>query len=244
MKRNLVVSLMLLVMIVLTGCGKTHNEDIVKKYKDYWDYSLGKYEVTSEIEDDNGGGSGGLTWNTYSVYTFKFKDENGLNKSISISNYYTDFNDEINFAAAEILEKELQQELEKHDFSKMNQIAYIGNDSPSIYIYLAVIDSSKKLYDSKTGVNFRKINLKNASDYNFKKHYSTSMKLRDKIENIPNIKEILQEEYGFILDGNSNDRIEFVIYDNDNTKFAHYYLTYDGFNYMWEDINTNSSQNN
>lgn len=240
MKKNIVEIILIGILVgCLMGCGGTNwNEKIDSAYKEYWDYSLGKYHVTSEKMSDNGAGKGGLGWNDYIEYTFKFEDANGKTREIVIDNLYEyiDFNNKLKYIASIYLKEELVNEIKKHDFSRLNKILYNNVFYADLSsIDLKIIDESIKLYDVKRGIKFKDLSLKNMRKNNIDATYIIEIILADSIDNTPNLKNVLEDTWSFIFKeyGNSNSKIVFMVREPNVFGYTKYSLNYDGANYNW-----------
>ena len=187
----------LFVLILLTGCGgKTHKENVVKKYKDYFDYSLGDYSYSYEETDDNGGGSGLLSWNNYRIYNITYKDSNYNKRTIKIANYYSDFNNEILSAVDSILNDEVQKLFKKRE-SKYLKDKTMYND---LYVSFERLDKSRDLYDSNYGVSFKDLNINNMEDYNIRLVLKLDLILSDSLDKDPELNDEIINYVKFIYE--------------------------------------------
>lgn len=194
MKKVLSIVLML---VLLTGCGGTnHKENVVKKYKEYFDYSLGDYSYNYEETDDNGGGSGGFTWNNYRVYNITYKDSNYNKRTIKISNYYSDFNNEILYAVNSILNEEVHKLFNKRE-SKYIKDKTMYND---LYVSFIRLDDNKELYDSTSGVKFSDLTINNIEENNLRLVLTLDLILSDPLDEVPELNDEIIKYVKFIYD--------------------------------------------
>lgn len=238
MKKKIILNIFVMLGIVcLTGCGnKLHKENIDETYKDYWNYSLGNYEVNYKINDDNGSnGSGGLTTNKWYDYTFTFSDIDNNLRNITISNYnIKDFNDKISGAAAFFLLKDIEKLFKNRSFQEVE-----GIDpwySTLISCEANRIDKNINLYDSKKGLKFTELTLNTLSENNINIEIGTTVRLDGSINDYPNLKQKLIDDVKFIFENYeySNIKFNFTVDPSDDWYSTEYYLSYDGYNYNWE----------
>ena len=193
MKKILSIVLMLL---LLTGCGATnHKENVVKKYKDYFDYSLGNYSYSYEETDDNGGGSGLFSWNNYRVYNITYKDSNYNKRTIKIANYYKDFNNEILSAVDSILNSEVSKLFNKKPQYIIDKTMY--ND---LYVSFIRLDDSYDLYDSTRGVKFSDLTINNLEENNIRLVLKLDLILSDPLDEDPELNDEIINYVRFIYE--------------------------------------------
>lgn len=219
------ILLCIMLMLVLTGCGKTkYREDISKTYKDYWDYSLGNYTLTSENE--------GKSWTNY---IFRFNDINDVSRTIVVSNKdINDFNEKILYAANYFLSEDV---LDIFTNKNIEQVEGINTkyDVSSID-EVKKVDEYKNLYDSTSGLKFRNLSLKNLNDNNIKITLYTTVELDGSIEDYPNLKDKLLSDVKFIFEDYDYQNIvyKFSVEPSDDWYRSYYILSYDGYNYNWK----------
>lgn len=220
------------ICFITTGCLKEYKkEDIMKKYSDYWKYSLGDYTYT--VKDiDNGGDAGGLSKTYYKIFNINFKDSKSQNRSISLTNDYTDFDWEIKNAVGSYIRTEVDSIAANSNVINTNGI----NVSKSYSVSLDVIDSSIKLYDSNKGVKFKDLSVKNLADNNLKLKLKIDVSLSETIDKYPNIKDILFSYVKEFYALNNNIETQFFIKEP-TTNYSYnkkLILTYSNSQYNWE----------
>lgn len=237
MKNKIILSIVscLTVLLATTGCGNEwHKENIDETYKDYWNYSLGNYEVNYEVNDDNGSnGSGGFTTNKWYDYTFTFKDINNNSRDITISNYnIEDFNDKIANAAASLLEEDIKNIFQNRNFQKIDGV---NASYALVYCDVQRINNNINLYDSNNGLKFNELSLSTLSKNNINIELHTSISLDKSINDYPTLKEKLLNDVKFIFENYeySNIKFRFTVHPSDDWYSTEYYLNYDGYNYNW-----------
>ena len=238
MKKKLLLGLLSVgfVLGLATGCGvEKHTENIDETYKDYWNYSLGDYEVSYVESDDNGSnGSGGFTTNKWYDYTFTFRDINNNSRNITISNYnIKDFNDEISLATELFLADDVRKLFANNSNQVADGITILHN---SIFCNVERIDKNINLYDSQNGLKFNELSLNTLNQNNINLEIKISINLNGNIDDYPNLKQILINDINFIFQryGYSNIKFKFTISPSDDWYKTEYYLNFDGYNYNWE----------
>ena len=225
------------IISLIGGLEQWHKEDIVETYKNYWNYSLGNYEVKYEVNDDNGSnGSGGLTTNKWYDYTFTFRDTNNNLRNITISTFnIKDFNDKISGAAAFFLKEDIEELFKNRSFQEIEGIdawydTLISCDADRI-------DKNIDLYDSKKGLKFTELNLNTLSENNINIEIGTTVRLNGGISDYPNLKQKLIDDVKFIFENYeySNIKFNFTVQPSDDWYRTEYYLSYDGDNYNWSE---------
>lgn len=240
MTKKILCSVCVAMVLLLTGCGAVwHKENIEEAYKDYWNYSLGNYDVRYEVCSDNGGGSGGFTWNKWYKYTFAFIDINNQSREIAIDNYRIhDFNDNISNAAASFLEEDLENLFKNRVFQKME-----GVKANYSWFRCSVkrIDETIDLYDPGNGLQFNKLSLNTLGENNISIELCTYIYLEKGIDDYPDLKQKLRSDVSFIFEqfDYSNIKLCFYVRPSDDYNGADYYLHFDGTQYIWE---TNGSR--
>lgn len=220
----------ILIFGCLTGCGGTKiTDDLVKKYSDYWDYALGSYSYDCEWTDDNGGGSGGLTWTEYKVFEFHYTDDAGNAKSFKINNYNEE--DGISYVCSDILEEELSDEIEARNFESLGVAAHISSmaELKDPHVSVDKIDRSISYLDASRGINIKGLSLKNLSANNLRATINFPIFLTE-AEEYPGLQTDLTDMASFIFHIYDYDSItvSFYIYDLNSHYLTSYYLTCDG----------------
>lgn len=237
MKKKIILSIICSVLVLgcLTGCETNwYKENIEETYRDYWNYSLGNYEVTYEVDDDNGSnGSGGLIINKWYNYTFAFKDINNNSRDITISNYnIKDFNDKIAHAAASLLAEDVKNIFKNHSFQKIDGVnTFFASSSCDVQR----INNNINLYDTNNGLKFNELNLNTLSKNNINVEIHTTVELDGAINDYPALKEKLLNDVKFIFENYeySNIKFHFTVKPSDDWYSTEYYLNYNGYNYNW-----------
>lgn len=229
----------LTVLFTITGCGeKWYRENIDETYRDYWNYSLGNYEVSYKVNDDNGSnGSGGFITNKWYDYTFTFKDIDNNSRNITISNYnIKDFNDEIANAAGLFLKEDIENIFKNQNFTEVSGIQPVYN---LFFCYVNMINKNIDLYDDKAGLKFNELNLNTLSKNNINVIFKTQIQLDGYISDYPNLKQKIIDDVKFIFEHYEylNIKFEFEIVELPDIYKTRtiYYLSYDGTNYNWEE---------
>lgn len=239
MKRVIKSTLCIMLLLLTSACGVNwYKEDVSQTYKDYWSYSLGKYEVSSEFEDDNGSnGSGGLTTNKWIKYTFEFKDINNNTRDITVSNYNIgDFNDKILANAAYFLEEDIEDLFKGRSIQKIEGVD-TWYDIPIMLSCTAYrVNQNINLYDAKSGLKFNELSLNTLSKNNISIIIRTSVRLDGSIDDYPSLKQKLIDDVRFIFDNYEYTNIvfSFNLQPSDDWYSTDYNLSYDGHNYNWE----------
>ena len=235
MKKILKTLLCLMIVLLLTGCGeKKYEEDISVTYKDYWDYSLGEYTVTTEKDSDNGGGSGGLTWSSWTNYSFEFKDVNNNTRIITVGNDIDDFNDKILYAATDFLNEDIKDIFTNKVIKETEGIDTQYDISARCEV--KKVNEYENLYDSTNGLRFKDLSLKNLNNNNLKVTIYTTVSLDGEIKDYPNLKDKLLNDVKFIFEDYEYQNItyKFNIEPSEDWYSSYYILTYDGYNYNWD----------
>lgn len=236
MKKSILIIMTIVITFFLSGClNKSKKEDLVSKYNEYWQYSLGNYNVKSKKVDDNGGSSGGLVTNKWNQYTFTFNDSEGNQKEIKINDDFDDFNEELSLTAEHILNDKIRQAFDDNNLKTTIVIP------DSIYSNVERIDSNINLYDSEHGLKFKELNLNNLKENNIKVTFTTLVYINGSLEDNPNLKQELIDNTNFIFENYQYQNIsfEFNIKPENSFYSTFYKLEYDGNNYSWSEKSYN-----
>ena len=230
--RNRIYIILLPLLILITGCfGETvHKEDLNEKYKDYWNYALGDYSATYEQKNDNGGGSGGLTSNTYRNYRFDYKDKNGISKSFYLSNYHTSFEDIYKGILEEDFEKLLKNRFSKNSKYELKEIFPIS-------IEVKKVDSSIDYYDPKNGVKINELDFYNFYSNNLNILVRIELECLEHYDDYENLKTQLINDFSFVFKDYEYKGITIAFSlreKTDSYNSACYTLGYDGNSYKWD----------
>jgi len=225
-----ILNILLIGFIVagLTGCGKVYTDDLVQKYSDYWDYSLGEYTYDYVWDSE----VGCIACARYKEYTFYYTDDKGVSKTFSMWNYNEEWTAEVDYMR--ILEEEL--ETMENEYLLNNRINNIDR-----YFVLGVslekVNPNISYFDSEKGVKIKSLSFNNLSSNNLVASIGIYIHLNNQIEEYTYLKENLIDSVKFAFDrfGYNNIKFRFNLYNpGEENRIAEYTLSYNGGNYIWE----------
>ena len=225
----------LFTLFLLAGClGETrHTEDLNKKYKSYWDYSLGDYVYIDKWKSDNGGGSGGFTSNTYKKYTFTYTDKNGIEKSFNIDNYQTSFESIYEDILADKFDTIIKNRFIKNTKYELKDLYPLKVTK----VVVKKIDKNIEYYDSIKGVKIRELDADNYYLNNLSILLDIDLDVLEHYDDYEVLKQNLIDDFSYIFRdyGYKNLTLMFYLREKvDSFNSACYTLDYDGIMYNWD----------
>ncbi len=91
--KKISILFLIIVTVIITGCGKTYKTDYLKKFDKYLEYSLGNYKsnVYDEeiVVDEIGMGFDYIPvgFDKYKVWNLEYKDKKGISRVLVFNNY-------------------------------------------------------------------------------------------------------------------------------------------------------------
>ena len=227
-KKILNIILMVFIVTGITGCGKVYKDDLVKKYSDYWDYSLGDYTYDYVWDSE----VGCIACARYKKYTFYYTDDKGISKTFSMWNYNEEWTAEVDYMM--ILEEELTTM--ENEFLLNNKIDNINRYSVSS-VFLEKTNPNISYFDPKKGVKIKSLSFDNLSSNNLIASIGIYIDLNKQIEEYTYLEENLIDSVKFAFDrfGYNNIKFIFNLYNpGEENRSAKYILSYNGVKYIWE----------
>lgn len=222
--------LLVLLIILISGCKDNFGEDIAETYKKYFEYALGNYEVTTLVKTKQV--SGQIGYIKYTSYMFNFKDKEEKDRSIELDNSIS-FNKTLINALKIYLTDDLKTQLQGHDKSRLDNVLF---ERITLVNNLTPLKKSIKLSDTKKGVKIKDLVIDNVKKNNLNIEYYIELESINPYINDEELKNILVDTYGFMLEkaNEKKAKIIFNIYDSESNKIFEKNLKYINNEFVWE----------
>lgn len=242
MKKIYVVAILILASILLTGCfSKKFKTDLNKKYRSYWEYSLGSYTSSYETESDHE--DGGVTQRYWRRYTFTFNDSEGRTRDFHVSNFINSnrsFNDQMQTSIGSYLYNSFKfsNVINETAINGIVENAGYRVNYGTIGCTVNRINDSIDYYDDTKGVKISSLNLSNLGINNIKLAVDISMSLYPEDGDFSKVQLGLEELLNNIVRTGDYRNIKIIFEANKaecykDCKLWDMTITYDGVKYNW-----------
>ncbi len=224
-KKKISILFLIIVSVIITGCGKTYKTDYLKKFDKYLEYSLGNYKINVYDEeivvDEIGIGFDyiPISYDRYSVWNLEYIDKNGSSRTLVFDNYTR--NHKENLATAVLFETEeiamdtIDSEVIKKKYPNIN------TESNGNFVYYStkvrVAEDAKsikpsKVLNKKNGIKLSEIEPKTLVEKYGYEYYFEVLYMGTDETLVPKVTEEYKETIIELADYLNQDIIKFKFY--------------------------------